>query len=133
MSADVGRSVIITLDGDDLKDELREKGVAFNGELVDITTDGDDGWTTTLDGIFGTNNVTVSLEGVLKEDVLPDMAFTGAQEDCVITIGTLFTLTGKFQFQSGFEIGAPHDGERTFSGTLQSVGEVTKAPVGGST
>lgn len=129
MAADTGRSVIITIDGDDLADELREKGITFNGELVDITTSGDDGWTTTLDGIFATNNVAVSLEGVLKTDALSDMAFKGSQEDGVITVGTLFTLTGKWQFQSGFEIGAPHDGERTFSGTLQSVGEVTKAAV----
>lgn len=132
MAANTGRSVVITIDSDDLKDELREKGIAFNGELVDVTTDGDEGWTTTLDSVFSVQNVTISLGGVLKEDTLPEMAFTGAQEDGVITVGTLFTLTGTWQFKAGFEIGAPHNGERTFSGTLQSVGAVTKAPVGGA-
>jgi len=57
------------------------------------------------------------------------MAFTGTQETMTITIGGLYTLDGDFQFQSGFQIGAPYNGETTFSGTLQSVGVITKAPV----
>ena len=129
MAADTGRSVVVTMDGDDLKDELREKGITFNGELVDVTTDGDEGWTTTLDEIFNVQNVSVTLGGVLKAGILPEMAFSGKQKSGVITVGTLFTLTGTWQFQPGFEIGAPHNGERTFSGTVQSVGSVTKAPV----
>jgi predicted secreted protein len=129
MAAFHGRAVIIEIGATDLADELRTKTIGFNGELVDVTTDGDDGWTTTLDGIFNINNVTIALEGVLKSDTLSDMAFTGSQEDMVITIGTLFTLTGTFQFQPGFSIGAPYNTEATFTGTLQSVGEVTKAAV----
>lgn len=124
-----GRAVIIEKNSVDLADELRTKTIGFNGELVDVTTDGSDGWTETLDGIFNTNNVTVQLEGVLKTDTLSDMAFTGAQDDFVITIGTLFTLTGTWQFQSGFSIGAPYQGESTFNGTLQSTGSVVKAAV----
>lgn len=129
MAASNGRAVVISLDGTDLADELRTKTINFNGDLVDVTADGDDGWTTTLDGVFNTNNITVALEGVLKTDTLTDMAFTGSHEAAVITVDDLFTLTGTWQLQSGSSIGAPYDGETTFSGTLQSVGEVTKAPV----
>jgi predicted secreted protein len=129
MVATNGRAVIIEKDSTDLKDELRTKTITFNGELVDVTTDGDEGWTTTLADTFNTINVTLPLEGVLKTDTLTDMAFTGEQDTFTITVGALFTLTGTWQFQPGFQIGAPHNGERTFSGTLQSSGTITKAAV----
>lgn len=130
MPAFHGRAVLIEIGAESLADELRTKNVAFNGELVDVTTDGDEGWTTTMDGIFNINNVTIALEGVLKDDTLSEMAFNGDHEDMVITVGPLFTLTGTFQFQPGFTIGAPYNTESTFSGTLQSVGSVAKAAVG---
>ena len=129
MAASNGRAVIVEQGSTDLADELRTKTITFNGELVDVTTDGDDGWTTTLADVFNVMNVTVPLEGVLKTDTLSDMAFTGAQETFTLTIGTLFTLTGTWQFQPGYQIGAPYNDATTFSGTLQSVGEITKAAV----
>lgn len=124
-----GRAVLIEVDGTDLADELRTKNVTLNGELVDITTDGDDGWTTMMDETFNTNNVTIALEGILKTDTLTDMAFNGTQNSCVITIGGLFTLTGTFQFQPGFSAQAPYNDATTFTGTLQSSGSVTKTAV----
>jgi predicted secreted protein len=129
MAASNGRAVIIEIGAESLADELRTKTITFNGELVDVTTDGDDGWSTMLDGIFNTQNVTIALDGVLKADTLSDMAFTGAQETMTITVGDLFTLDGDFQFTAGFQIGAPYNGETTFSGTLQSTGTIVKAPV----
>ena len=129
MAATNGRSVIIAIGSDSLADELRTKTITFNGELVDVSTDGDGGNMTTLDGVFNTQMVTIALDGVLKTTILSDMAFAGTQETMTITIGALFTLDGDFQFQSGFQIGAPYNGERTFSGTLQSSGAVTKAAV----
>jgi predicted secreted protein len=129
MVATNGRAVLVAIGAASLADELRTKTVAFNGELVDVTTDGDSGWTTTLDQTFNSQNVTVALEGVLKATTLADMAFTGSQETMTITIGGLFTLDGDFQFQPGYQVGAPYDGETTFSGTLQSTGTIVKAPV----
>lgn len=129
MVATNGRAVLVAIGAASLADELRTKTVSFNGELVDVTTDGDSGWTTTLDATFNSQNVTVALEGVLKEATLSDMAFAGTQETMTITIGGLFTLDGDFQFQPGFQIGAPYDGETTFSGTLQSTGTIVKAAV----
>lgn len=129
MAAFQGRAVIIEMGATDLADELRTKTINFNGELVDVTTDGDDGWLTTMDEVFNTNNVSLALDGVLKGDTLSDMAFNGTQEEMTITIADLFTLTGTFQFQPGFSIGAPYNTEGTFSGTLQSVGAVVKAAV----
>jgi len=129
MAASNGRAVLIAIGAASLADELRTKTVSFAGELVDVTTDGDSGWMTTLDETFNSQMVTIALDGVLKATTLSDMAFTGSQETMTITIGGLYTLDGDFQFQSGFQIGAPYNGETTFSGTLQSVGVITKAPV----
>lgn len=129
MAAFNGRLVTIDKNAVSIEDELRTKTINFNGELVDVTTAGDDGWTTTLDGVFNTNNVTVALEGVIKTDTLTDMAFSGAQDTFTVTVSDLFTLTGTWQMQAGASVGAPYDGESTFSGTLQSVGEVTKAAI----
>lgn len=129
MAAFNGRAVLIEIGAEDLADELRTKTVTFNGELVDVTTDGDLGWTTTLDETFNTQNVTIPLDGVIKADTLSDYAFAGTQFEAVVTVDVLFTLTGTWQFQPGFQIGAPYNGEGTFSGTLQSVGAVTKAAV----
>ena len=129
MAASNGRAVVISIGATDLADELRTKTIAFNGELVDVTTDGDDGWTTTLDELFNEMNVTIQLDGVLKTDTLSDMAFDGSQESMTVNVDTLFSLTGTFQFQPGFSIGAPYNDASTFSGTLQSVGVVTKGAV----
>lgn len=129
MAASNGRAVVIEMGAASLEDELRTKTINFNGELVDVTTSGDSGWTTTLDETFNVQNVTIALEGVLKEDTLSDMAFDGTQSTFTITVDTLFALTGDWQFQAGFSIGAPHNGETTFTGTLQSVGTITKGVV----
>jgi predicted secreted protein len=129
MTAFVGRAVLIEMGVTSLASVLRTKTINFNGELVDITTDGDNGWATTLDGVFNLNNVSIALDGVLKDDVLTDMAFSGAQEAFTVVIDDLFSLDGTWQFQPGFSIGAPYNAEATFSGTLQSVGAVTKGAV----
>ncbi|BAQ67206.1 phage major tail protein [Rhodovulum sulfidophilum] len=129
MAASSGRAVLVSMGDTDLADELRTKTINFNGELIDVTADGDDGWTATLDGEFATNNVSVALEGVLKGDTLADMAFKGVQNDFTITVADLFTLSGRWQFQAGFSIAAPYNDGTTFTGTLQSVGEITKGAV----
>lgn len=129
MAASNGRSVVILKGIVPLADALRTKTINFNGELVDVTTDGDLGWTTTLDSTFNTQSVTVPLDGVLKDDTLSGMAFTGAQDTFTVNVDGLFLLSGTWQFQPGFSIGAPYNGETTFSGTLQSVGVITKGPV----
>ena len=129
MTAANGRAVLVAIGAASLADELRTKTVTFNGELVDVTTDGDAGWMETLDATFNQQSVTVALEGVLKTNTLPTMAFSGTKNTMTITIAGLFTLTGSFQFQSGFQVGAPYNGEMTFSGTLQSAGAIVRADV----
>ena len=129
MVASNGRAVLVAIGAASLADELRTKTVTFNGELVDVTTDGDAGWMETLDATFNQQSVTVALEGVLKTNTLPTMAFSGTKNTMTITVAGLFTLTGAFQFQSGFQVGAPYNGEMTFSGTLQSAGAIVRADV----
>lgn len=129
MAASNGRAVLIDKNGTALADELRAKNININGELIDITTSGDGGWTTTLADEFGEVNVTLAIDGILKTDTLSDMAFDGAQDTFTVIIDDLFQLTGIWQFQSGFSIGAPYNDATTFSGTLQSSGTVTKTAV----
>ena len=129
MAASNGRAVVISIGATDLADELRTKTLAFNGDLVDVTTDDDAGWTTTLDEVFNEMNVTIQLDGILKSDTLSDMAFSGKQETMTVVVDDLFQLSGAWQFQPGFSIGAPYNDATTFSGTLQSVGVITKGAV----
>ena len=129
MAASNGRAVVISIGATDLADELRTKTIAFNGDLVDVTTDDDGGWTTTLDEVFNERNVTIQLDGILKSDTLSDMAFKGEQETMTVVVDDLFQLSGDWQFQPGFSIGAPYNDATTFSGTLQSVGVITKGAV----
>lgn len=129
MAANVGRSVIIERNGVSLASILRTKTLTINGEPVNVETDGDNGWATTLDGVWASMNVTIALEGVLKDDDLLDMAFTLAHDDFTAVIDDLCSFDGTWQFQAGFSIGAPYQGETTFSGTLMSIGAVTKGAV----
>ena len=129
MAAFIGRLVSVAKGATDIEDELRTTSVTFNGELVDITTKGDDGWTEHLDGTFGERNWTIAVDGILKTQTLIDHAVSGDKEAYTIKIGTLFQLTGSWQFQAGFEIGAPYNEATTFSGTLISCGPIVKAAV----
>jgi predicted secreted protein len=129
MAAFVGRMVVVEYDGDEIEDELRTKTITHNGELVNITTSGDDGKTDHLDGVFGEENWTIQLEGIIKTNALIDHAISGAKEDYKITVADLFTLEGKWQFQSGFSIGAPYNDASTFSGTLISSGAIDVTPI----
>jgi predicted secreted protein len=129
MGAFIGRLVTVSQGAVDLEDELRTTSVTFNGELVNITTKGDDGWTDHLDGVHGEKNWTVTVDGIIKTDTLVDHAESGDKEAYTITVGDLFQLTGDWQIQSGFEIGAPYNDATTFSATLISSGEIVKSAV----
>lgn len=128
MVAEVGRAVIVEVDGNSVEDELRSKNITFAGDPTEQTTAGDDGWVTYIDGVHNTRQWTIELEGVEKTGIFAAMRESGEKEECEITVGDKFTLEGDFRCIA-YNAAAPHDGEMTFTATLASDGEVTKAPV----
>lgn len=98
------------------------------GYKEDVTTDGDAGWTNTLDGEHAVKRIVVSLEGVEKDNTFADLAFSGDHVACVLTNAALKTYTGNYQF-TGYSASAPYNGEKTFSVTMSSVGSITAADV----
>ena len=128
MVAQVGRALIVQVDGSSIEDELRSKNITHAGERTEQTTAGDDGWVTFIPGSHNTRQWTISLEGVEKTGIFAVMKDTAATEPCVITVGDKFTLTGNFTCTE-YSAAAPHDGEMTFTATLASDGPVVRAAV----
>ena len=126
MSARVGRAITLTWDGAAIQG-VREKGVALNGEAIDITSDEDDGWRTLLD-VPGQNEVNITLSGVTKSTVLRAAWFSGSRtETVVVTYPSGGSFTGSFYLASYSEA-APYNDAFTFDAELQSTGEVTYTP-----
>ena len=128
MVASTGRAVVVEIDSVDVAAQLRTKTVSINKEEVDVTTDGDAGWTNTLDGEHNISRIVVTLEGVEKDTTFSDLAFSGAHTAGVITNAALETYTGDWQF-TAYSASAPYNGEKTFSVTMSSVGTIVKAAV----
>lgn len=128
MAASTGRAVIVTIDGTSVEDELRTKTPTINHEVVDVTTSGDAGWTTTIDGEHNIKSISIPLEGVQKTTTFSDLAMSGAHFPAVVTNDTLETFTGSWQV-TGYSMGAPYNGEKTFSCTLSSTGAIVKGAV----
>ncbi|MBX9758703.1 MAG: phage tail protein [Beijerinckiaceae bacterium] len=126
MAARVGRAVTLTWDGAAI-DGVREKGIALAGEPIDITSDEDDGWRTLL-ATAGENQVTITMSGVTKSNVLRAAWFAGARtEAVVVTYPSMGSFTGNFYLASYSE-SDPYNDATTFDCELQSTGEVTYTP-----
>lgn len=127
MAAQSGRDLLI-LDGATAIAGLRETSVTVNSEPVDITNKGDSGYRT-LASFAGTEAIDVSGSGVFEDKTVRDLAFAGTGTTKLLTDWTLewgdgATLAGDFYLAS-FESAGNHDGEETYSITLQSSGEWT--------
>ena len=106
---------------------VREKGIALNGNPVDVTSDEDDGWRTLLEEP-GENQINISVSGVTKSDVLRDAWFNGDRLDtAVITFPDGGVLTGQFLLATYNETGTYNDAI-TFEAELQSSGVITYTP-----
>lgn len=103
----------------------RSDSFTINNEPIDITDKGDDGWRTLLDDA-SVRSVEMSVEGVLKGASLIDGALGPTNDlfdDFEIRVTGVGTMAGEF-FISNIELGAPHDGETTFSATILSSGVI---------
>lgn len=108
---------------------LRTKGVAFNGEPIDGTTDDENGYRTLLSDP-GVKSVDLSIEGLTKDATLRVAVLNGGSlmlEDITVTYPDGGILAGDF-FLASLEETGTYNEAITFSGSLQSSGEWTYTP-----
>lgn len=110
---------------------IRTKTITFEGEPIDTTSDENNGWRTLIP-VYGTRGMTMSVEGVVKSNVLKISALSQqVMEAITVEWPDGFKVEGSFAVANYAETGS-HDGELTFSCEFRSSGEVeyTDAPVG---
>jgi predicted secreted protein len=107
---------------------VREKGLALNGEPIDITSDENDGWRTLLSGMSAQDQVDINLSGVVKDEVLKTDWFAGTRDRTVtVTWPNGDELTGTFKLVN-LNLTGPYNDAETFEGQIQSSGPVTFTP-----
>jgi len=126
MAAFKGRSVSFVWDGAAVLG-VREKGVALNGEPIDVTSDEDAGWRTLLTE-SAQNEMNISLSGVSKDRRLKDAWFSGNRtKTASLTYPDGTIISASFYLANYNETGAYNDAV-TFDCELQSTGTVTYTP-----
>lgn len=110
---------------------IRTRTITINNESVDITDSDNAPWRVLM-GDAGIRSVTISGSGVYKDaaDILAVRAnaLDGSIEDFQVVYEDGDMLQGLFQVTS-FEDGGEHNGERTFSITLESAAEIVSTVV----
>ena len=102
---------------------VRTKGWTATADLVDVTTDDDNGWRTLL-ATPGLRSVEVTVGGVSSDQVLINEFFNGTGETLTGELPTTTgTISGTF-YLSSFEQTGEHDGAVEFSATFMSSGVV---------
>lgn len=122
MSGASGRALQIKWDSVTLVG-VRTKGWTATADLVDVTTDDDNGWRTLL-ATPGLRSVEVTVGGVSSDQVLINEFFNGTGETLTGELPTTTgTISGTF-YLSSFEQTGEHDGAVEFSATFMSSGAV---------
>ena len=102
---------------------VRTKGWTATADLVDVTTDDDNGWRTLL-ATPGLKSVEVTVGGISSDQVLINEFFNGTGETLTGELPTTTgTISGTF-YLSSFEQTGEHDGAVEFSATFMSSGAV---------
>lgn len=102
---------------------VRTKGWTATADLVDVTTDDDNGWRTLL-ATPGLRSVEVTVGGISSDQVLINEFFNGTGETLTGELPTTTgTISGTF-YLSSFEQTGEHDGAVEFSATFMSSGAV---------
>lgn len=109
---------------------LRTTSLAINGQMIDITNKDSAKRRTLLEG-GGIVSLTITAEGVFTEhaeqDRLEDRALAGSLNDHQIVFDDGRTYEASFQV-TNVQYAGNHDGEETYSVTLESSGDVTVTP-----
>lgn len=128
MAANIGRLLVLKT-GTTAIAGMRTKGISFNGDPVDITSDDSSGYRELLT-TAGNMSLDISIDGITKDNELRTAAL--ANTDLELASVTIEypngdTLSGTFLLVSLEETGAYNDA-MTFSGSLQSSGAWTYTP-----
>lgn len=107
---------------------VRTRSMTLGNEVVDITSDDDNGFRTMLQDP-GTKTLDLTVEGVFKDATMLTVAMstTDIMEGFSILFPTIGTIAGEFVVTS-FEAGAAYNEAGTFSCSLQSSGAFTFTP-----
>ncbi len=128
MVANVGRDLLLKT-GSTVLAGLRTKGVAVNGEPIDITTDDSSGFRELLDEA-GTMSLDISVDGITQDNELRQAILTNNSltlSDVNLEYPNGDTLSGTFLLTS-FEESSPYQDAITFTATLMSSGQWTYTP-----
>ncbi len=132
MGAFVGRKVTFSPTGAGAPvTGMRTKSITINNEPIDITTDDDSGFRTLLTDDPAQRSISMSVEGITKDDELIKLATAGGSNlisEYTMTFPGLGTITGDF-FIGTIELGAPYNEAVTFTATIESSGEFVYTPV----
>ncbi len=124
--ADSGRSLLIKIGATAIAG-ARENGISLDNSPVDISDIAGAGWRK-LAGFSGNRKLDMNVSGVWVDKVVRDKAFA-ADTALLLTDVTLdFADGGDIAadfFLANYEETGAHDGEVTFTCTLQSSGTVT--------
>jgi predicted secreted protein len=104
---------------------ILSKKVKYNGEPIDITSDDDNGYRTYLSAP-GTKSIDVSIEGVMKDEVLQGLYIGDdvMMTDVILEFSNGDEIAGDF-YLSGLSVDYTHDDAVKFSCDLLSSGEFT--------
>ena len=128
MAEQLGRKVTISIGGE-VKATARSKNLTINNEMVDVTSDGDDGVQRFITEP-GQKAVEITVNGMfdLEDDTLPELALSNdVSTEIILDYGT-YTITGTFVMPSYSE-GKEYNDAQTFDATFSSSGAVLKAAV----
>ncbi|MEJ2623679.1 MAG: phage major tail protein, TP901-1 family [Pseudolabrys sp.] len=111
---------------------LRTRRLSFNAETVDVTdAESANRWRELLDGA-GVKRASVSGQGLFKDaatdELMRQTFFDGTVVTYQIVIPAFGTMQGPFQITT-LEFAGEHNGEVTYTMTLESAGELTFAAV----
>lgn len=127
MAAQKGRDLLVKKNSVAIGAQ-RETSVSFDGSPVEVTSKDSDGYRT-FAAFSGSESLDISVSGVWDDDTLRDAALAGTGTSKLLTDITLewgdgATLSGDF-YLATLESAGTHDGEETYSATLQSSGTFT--------
>lgn len=107
---------------------VRTRSMTLGNEVVDITSDDDNGFRTLL-AEPGNKTLDLTVEGVFKDATMLTVAMSTSDilEAFSILFPTIGTIAGDFVVTS-FEAGAAYNEAGTFSCSLQSSGTFTFTP-----
>jgi predicted secreted protein len=118
MARSASRDFLVKKNGTTLA-SITAKSVAWNGTVIDVTADDDNGFTTALADVFANTTMEISGSGYTDDDVLSGVAFTTSESDKHLSDITLErpngdVISGNFILTSYTENGSS-PGELPFS------------------